>query len=87
LDTIPEASEAHEMSVFSLDIMWDFVFGTILEPLKEALGNNDTAFAALDRSPHASRTTERVVPAVDCFHDCTIVRISLGPKRDEPPSH
>lgn len=82
LDTVPEAGKAHELAIFTFGEVGDPVLAAILlEPLKEALGNDNAAFLLLHGGPHAAIFVERVVAAIDRLQLGAIVGVALSPER------
>ena len=81
LNTVPEAGEAHELSVLALGEMRYLLLAIVLlEPLVEALGDDDAALLLLHGGPHAAVLDERVVAAVDCLHLGAVVGVALCPE-------
>lgn len=81
LNTIPQSSEAHELPVLVLGQVWYLLLAVaLLQPLVEALCDNDAPLLLLHGRPHAAVFDERVVTAVDGLHLGAVVGVALRPE-------
>lgn len=84
LNTVPESSEAHELAMSARgEVRYLFFAAVLLQPLVEALCDDDAALLLLHACPHAAIVDEGVVSAVDRLHLGSVVRVSLGPEGHE----
>lgn len=82
LNTIPQASEAQELSILALGEVWYLLFAVVLlEPFVEALCNDDAPLLLLHGCPHAAIFKQRIVTAIDGLHLGAIIGIAFRPER------
>lgn len=87
LNAVPKSGKAHQVAIFSFDIMRQFILWPLLEPFEKALRDDNAALFVLHGRPHTAWAAQRIVAAVDGPHEALVVGVSLGPEGHETPSH